>query len=164
MTNSSNKESPRIIHEDFLFKEGFWKGIGTVIIQQTGATLHFVMSKKLEVKKNGDIVINQEIDLPEIEESWKSNFDITDIEDDSFAVSIKSKNIGSVEGDGILTATDITWKLYDDKEKLLGTTHFMRLDDGNYLMNSAYQVYGKSQVSISGVISMDPPNQIKATE
>lgn len=135
-----------------LFDCNHWTGEGSIIILQTGATLHFDMNKTLEKRKNDTYLMSQEINIREISETWKTEFEFFEFVDGQFKVKLTNDSVGSLYGDGYFNDTDISWKIYDEKERIIGKTQFFHTASEIYLINSTYQFPGTTQISISGII------------
>lgn len=114
MSNHIVKESA-IDH--FLLKTGKWEGFGTIIILQTGAAIHFTLDWKVRVLENGTIEIAQVTCLTETEECWQSTHFIKDIQDNKFLAELYNPLYGNFHGNGMLSQSEISWRLYDEEER-----------------------------------------------
>lgn len=140
-------------HPDFLYKDGNWNGFGTVIIFQTGAVLHFNMTQKIELQDDHSLKISESAKFQESEETWDTIFQIHFKKDNKFLIELNNITLGHLKGEGMITKSDVYWKIYDEEGNTIGKTHFTKLSDGSYLINSAYKLHKMTQLSISGILS-----------
>lgn len=139
--------------KNFDFFTGIWKGFGSVIILQTGATLHFNLKKIIDPMKNDRISVKQFIEIQEIKELWNLDFSIYNFENNRFSIELISSKFPILHGDGALHNNDIDWKFYDDEGKILGKAQFTRVKSNVYLINSTYRFPGKAQICVSGILN-----------
>lgn len=139
--------------ENFDFFKGLWNGKGSIIILQTGATLHFKLKKIINPIENDKICIKQSIEIQEIKEVWDLNFIIENFENNRFSIQLNSNKLSNLKGDGAYHNNDIDWKFYDAEGKILGKAQFTRVRNNTYLINSTYKFPGKAQISISGILN-----------
>lgn len=140
-------------HPEFLYKDGNWVGFGTVIIFQTGALLHFDMTQKIELQDDHSLRISESVRFQESEETWDTEFQIYFKEDNKFLIELDNITLGHLKGEGMITKSDVYWKICDEEGNTIGKTHFTKLKDGSYLINSAYKLHRMTQLSISGILS-----------
>lgn len=138
------------IHQDFLFSNFDWEGLGSIIILQTGATLHYKILQSFSGSVEDRIKLTQKIELSEGGESWEVLFEFHHFDNNRFLVDLYSEPVGQLSGEGFFHDRDLTWKIYDNDGKIIGTTLFTRNKDDTYLINSAYKLRGNTQISISG--------------
>lgn len=133
-----------------IFEPGKWQSKGSMIILKTAALVHFEILWDISPVRNGSITCYQQARLLENEESWQSQLTFYDIEQNSFSMILASPLNGRFAGKGIITDTDICWKLYDEDGSIMGKSTFMLDEDGNYTVNAAYQLQVTSQISVGG--------------
>lgn len=140
-------------HPEFLYQDGIWNGFGTVIIFQTGALLHFNMTQKIEPQNDGSLNISESVKFQESDETWDTLFQIHFKADNKFFIELDNITLGRLKGEGMITKSDVYWKICDEEGNTIGKTHFTKLKDGSYLINSAYKLHKMTQLSISGILS-----------
>ncbi|MEM1283704.1 MAG: hypothetical protein AAGG81_09155 [Chlamydiota bacterium] len=150
LIDDENKTSNNIV----FFDGEVWRGHGTMIILQTGAVIHFDMTKTLQEKKEGVIIMTQQVNLKEINERWSTQFKFHQFENEQFDVELHNDTVGHIHGDGYYNDSDVSWKIYDEQHSIIGKTQFMHLQHDAYLINSTYKFPGTTQISISGVIQL----------
>ncbi len=136
------------------FEGAVWKGRGTIIILQTGAVIHFDVTKTLQEKKEGVITMTQQVNLKEVNERWSTQFKFHQFEKEQFDVELFNESVGHIHGDGYYNDSDVSWKVYDEKQHIIGKTQFMHLQHDSYLVNSTYKFPGTTQISMSGFIQL----------
>lgn len=140
--------------DDFLFMPGNWKGAGTILILQTGAAIHFTLDWKMSGLVNGRVEIDQRTCLSETDECWKSLHVIRDIGEGRFITELHNPIYGEFHGDGLYNENEISWRLFDVEERIVSKTQLSLLENGDYLLNCAYQFKGTAQICISGIIHL----------
>lgn len=149
MRQSVIKESTT---DAFLFSPGSWKGAGTILILQTGAAIHFTLDWRMGGLKDRRVEIEQRTCLMETGECWESQHVIRDVHDGQFIAELHNPLYGEFHGDGLYTDKEISWRLYDVEERIVSKTQLSLLDNGQYLLNCAYQFKGTAQICIGGIL------------
>jgi hypothetical protein len=155
MIAQSTLESVQSTDNIVFFDGKAWKGEGTIIILQTGAALHFDIIKTLSEERDGVINMTQQVSLKEINERWCTEFTFHRFEHEQFEVKLHNDSVGHLQGDGYYNDSDISWKIYDENNRIIGKNQFMHIQHDTYLINSTYQFPGTTQISISGFIQLE---------
>lgn len=137
-----------------LFDGSLWKGQGTIVILETGAVIHFDIKKTLREENEGVIIMNQEISLKEINERWTTRFQFQKFEKEQFDIELFNESVGDILGDGYYNDSDVSWKIYNEQQQIIGKTQLMHTHHDAYLINSTYKFPGTTQISMSGIIHL----------
>lgn len=154
ITHTVAEEEQQTKRNIVFFEGDIWKGEGTIMILQTGAVIHFDVTKKLHEKSDGIIMMTQQINLKEINERWSTQIKFHQFEREQFDVELFNESVGHLHGDGYYNDSDVSWKVYDEKQQIIGKTQLTHLQPDTYLINSSYKFPGTTQITMSGVIQL----------
>ena len=94
MINTSTSESDHKLQNSLLFENIYWEGEGSIIILQTGATIHFTITNTFQKEAEGFLKMLQEVRLQEINERWLTHFEFCKFRENQFEVNLSNDSAG----------------------------------------------------------------------
>jgi hypothetical protein len=94
----------------FLFMPGIWNGQGQISFSSSPDQLRFFTQWDVQAREGDIIRATQKVEMQGIKETLVNAFRFSSLTETSFHVELSNELLGTVQGTGLLTATQCAWE------------------------------------------------------
>lgn len=126
----------------FIFQEGKWLGEGKIGFSASEEEIHFFTRWTIEPSKKGGSGLSircvQEVEMREgASDKMVNRFFFSEIEKNSFTVTLENEQFGSVKGTGIIEPDKIAWE-FRGHPHIEGFEVYQQGKEGEWLFHAEY--------------------------
>ena len=137
----------------FILESGQWVGEGTVSFSASPEQLYFVTKWGIDSGSKEGIICNQEVRMEGAEEAVLNSFQVFDLTDDAFKITLENNIVGKVSGTGIIDEKTIAWE-FRGQIGFQGYEVYEAEGDGLYKFHSEYASPDQFRTIIDGHIRL----------
>lgn len=126
-----------MIQHQFILSPGTWIGEGKITFSASPEFIKFYTKWQITEEQPGVMKASQTVEMQGVEEHVINQFRFTDLTPKSFALTIESETIGSVQGKGIIDARTIAWE-FRDNLSFEGFEVYELQENGDYFLHAEY--------------------------
>lgn len=121
----------------FIFTPGIWIGEGKITFSTSPDFIKFYTKWQITEEQPGTIKAVQTVEMHGIKEHVVNNFTFVDVTPKSFALTLESEMIGSVNGKGLIDARSIAWE-FRGNLSFEGFEVYELQENGDYFLHAEY--------------------------
>ena len=155
----------------FLFSSQEWVGDGTITFNEFGHGLKSYTHWKVQDLAEDHLTCIQEIEVEGLMDKTQNRFNLTNIKNNTFTISLENESLGKVIGKGVYDDKTVAWEFSNKELGFEGFEVYELQEDGGYITRGEYISIDQLRTIIEGKIwkkvaveSIDPKSKEKAGE
>jgi hypothetical protein len=136
----------------FMLLPGKWIGEGKICLNMVEEELIFFTRWTISPEDSGCIECKQEIEVKGLSDLMINYFRITNINSNTFILSMENHAVGKVEGKGVISESRLGWEFRDEELGFEGFESYEKQDDDSYLMQAEFSTNDQLRTTIKGKI------------
>lgn len=122
----------------FIFQPGVWEGSGKISFSMADDELDFTMRWTILPAEENKIYFNQLITIPDLSQTMKNNFCISNITQKAFNIELENQMVGKVYGKGVIDAGIIAWEFREPNQAFDGFELYELQENKHYKMRAEF--------------------------